>query len=402
MDYVKKYLNVEGVIGQGAFGRVLVTSPLQNQIQPNKLALKCVHPILRPQRLASELRYLRDLGGKHNVVQMHSAHFCAGSLFIVMELIEHDRFVDIVAQLDMSEILLYMKNLLIALQHVHSRNIMHRDIKPANFLFNRKNKKFLLVDFGLAQLVRTAPSTPKSKISSPSTPTTVPRLNAPLYKKLRFSNNETREPVTLFVGAYESPVTQNDTLSSRKRGHNHDHKFSTPTLPRRALGPRCDCRGKPRICSSCQSRPESTAPKSGTPGYKAVEILLRYHYQTTAIDIWSAGVIFACLLAGHTPFFRDVDDNISLAEIITVLGSQRVCQAARAMGIRLTVEPKREPINLKYLCTAIRSSNPDKNQISIADGAFNLLNQMLDPNPMTRITASAALQSLSLLMSETT
>lgn len=64
MEHVQKFLHVEGIIGQGAFGRVLVTSTLQNQqAQQPPYALKCVHPILKPQRLANELRHLRDLGG---------------------------------------------------------------------------------------------------------------------------------------------------------------------------------------------------------------------------------------------------------------------------------------------------------------------------------------------------
>lgn len=45
----------------------------------------------------------------------------------------------------------YMSNLLIALRHVHSFGVIHRDVKPSNFLHDRKNQKYLLVDFGLAQ-----------------------------------------------------------------------------------------------------------------------------------------------------------------------------------------------------------------------------------------------------------
>ena len=48
MDYVKKFLQVEGLMGQGSFGRVLMTKTPTN----NRYALKCTHPILRPQRLA--------------------------------------------------------------------------------------------------------------------------------------------------------------------------------------------------------------------------------------------------------------------------------------------------------------------------------------------------------------
>lgn len=503
MDYVKKFLHVERIIGQGAFGKVLVTSGDFINNSNTKFAVKCVHPILRPQRLVNELRHLRDLGGKANVVQMHTAHFSQGSLFIVMDLIEHDRFVDIVAQLDTEEIVMYMKNLLIALDHVHKHGIMHRDIKPANFLYNRKYKKFLLVDFGLAQKVRprsalfvnranlpadnsnlitatttsltpcqpilpttptstninnkrlktplftdinqdnkllgtpkkvnhiTAPSlmnsnsplvnlnsttthlivqnpsrhyisiTPKGSPITPNVPTKRQLDEAPnsnevnsMLKKLRVSNNidEIKEPVKLTVGAYESPVTHDDSLMMDRRTNYQHAKFSTPTVPIRRTNQsaRCACRGKPRTCSTCTSRPDSHAPKSGTPGYKSPEVLLRYPNQTTAVDIWSAGCILACLLCGHAPFFRDVEDSMSLAEIITLFGSQRVISAAKALGIRLIIDPPRDPVNLKDLCIRIRS-NPDKRQISLPDSLYELLDRMLDPNPITRITASEAL-----------
>ena len=33
----------------------------------------------------------------------------------------------------------------------HANGIIHRDIKPGNCLYHRRRKKFVLVDFGLAQ-----------------------------------------------------------------------------------------------------------------------------------------------------------------------------------------------------------------------------------------------------------
>jgi len=70
-----------------------------------------------------------------------------------MPYIETCKFSDVIKTMDYVELKLYMKNLLIALSHIHSLGIIHRDIKPANFLYDRKRIKFGLVDFGLAQRV---------------------------------------------------------------------------------------------------------------------------------------------------------------------------------------------------------------------------------------------------------
>lgn len=61
--------------------------------------------------------------------------------------------------MDVAEVALYIRNLLKALCRVHSFGIIHRDVKPNNFLYDRKNNKFLLIDFGLAQLCCTTQST---------------------------------------------------------------------------------------------------------------------------------------------------------------------------------------------------------------------------------------------------
>jgi len=46
----------------------------------------------------------------------------------------------------------YMKAMLVAVKALEEVGIMHRDIKPSNFLYDKKTKTGLLIDFGLSEL----------------------------------------------------------------------------------------------------------------------------------------------------------------------------------------------------------------------------------------------------------
>ena len=83
-----------------------------------------------------------------------------GDILLAMPYIESSRFTDLVRTVDVKEVRLYMKNLLVALRHIHSFGIIHRDIKPANFLYDPLRKKFGLIDFGLAQKGPVVPISP--------------------------------------------------------------------------------------------------------------------------------------------------------------------------------------------------------------------------------------------------
>lgn len=50
---------------------------------------------------------------------------------------------------------------------------------------------------------------------------------------------------------------------------------------------KCYCFGKPRICSLCLTRPSQAAPRAGTPGFRAPEVLLKHPSQTPGIMSFS-------------------------------------------------------------------------------------------------------------------
>lgn len=52
--------------------------------------------------------------------------------------------------------------------------------------------------------------------------------------------------------------------------------------PRPKIPARCDCDKRARICNTCLSRKGgASAPRAGTPGFRAPEVLLKSHDQTT-------------------------------------------------------------------------------------------------------------------------
>ena len=84
-----------------------------------------------------------------------------------------------------------------------------------------------------------------------------------------------------------------------------------------------------------QSRSHQNAPRAGTPGFRAPEVLLKCPLQTTAVDVWSAGVILLCLLSGRYPFFRASDDLSALAQIISLMGTTECTKVAKELGKQL-------------------------------------------------------------------
>jgi serine/threonine protein kinase len=55
--------------------------------------------------------------------------------------------------------------------------------------------------------------------------------------------------------------------------------------------------------------------RGGTKGFRAPEVLLKVAHQTTAIDIWSAGVILLSMLCSRYPVLSHSVDDVALLEI---------------------------------------------------------------------------------------
>ncbi|XP_072297914.1 cell division cycle 7-related protein kinase isoform X1 [Eucyclogobius newberryi] len=213
--------------------------------------------------------------------------------------------------------------------------------------------------------------------------------------------------------------------------------------PQRAvpLGATCSCYHTDRVCNICLSRKQQIAPRAGTPGFRAPEVLTKCPNQGTAIDVWSAGVILLSLLSGRYPFFKASDDLIALSQIMTIRGSRETIQAAKTFGKSVVCSRELPRQDLRVLCETLRGRRPSPDDVTplpqnngpvsqkahvpdetpthrptqehvrpddtpltvtmeteddrgwggVPDEAYQLLDQLLDLNPTTRITAADAL-----------
>lgn len=122
--------------------------------------------------------------------------------------------------------------------------------------------------------------------------------------------------------------------------------FPRPVGPvRRPSVAVCRCAGKPQVCNICLTRNAQNAPRAGTAGFRPPEVLLKYPRQTTAVDIWSSGIIMLCILSGCYPFFRSADDVTALSEIMLVFGTQSIKTVAKKLG---TTNSKQKSFSIQH------------------------------------------------------
>lgn len=189
----------------------------------------------------------------------------------------------------------YMRALFESLEYIHSFGILHRDIKPANFLVNPVERKYLLIDFGLAE----------------------------------YEQDEKKD-----------------------------------------------------------------ASRAGTRGFRAPEVLVRYPNQTTAIDIWSCGIILLSLLTRRYPFLQSFDDLYSLTEIMCFIPFPEMKEKLKSAYDKTLevsddiVEKNTYKKDLKEFC---RSGNIGVEN-TYPDSVYDLLEKCLDVDHRGRISAKDALR----------
>ncbi|XP_076378396.1 cell division cycle 7-related protein kinase isoform X2 [Megalopta genalis] len=311
---LKELFHIHGKVGEGTFSSVFLAT-LKSSNESKKFALKHLVPTRHPEKIKRELLCMQQIGGKDYVVGLELCLRSFETVVFVMPYMRHDKFSDYVQDMTVQETKDYMIALLTALRRVHKFNIIHRDVKPNNFLYDRCNKRYLLVDFGLAQ---------EYVAEDKSNTVTLNKSNVQSVKRKRSDEN-----------------SLNQSLNSKKK----------------VTGEKCYCFGKPKVCSICTVRPEQAAPRAGTPGFRAPEVLLKYPSQTPAVDIWASGVMMLCILSGTQPFFHSPDDCTALAEITTIFGSNKMQQCAHKLGKKIIFYEDIPGIDVVSLCQKLKKRN---------------------------------------------
>lgn len=314
-----------------------------NRQKARYVAIKKIYVTSSPSRILNELELLKDLRDSDSVCPLITAFRHQDQVVAVLPYFQHHDFREYFRKMTIADMRLYFRSLFTALSAVHARGILHRDIKPTNFLYHPDHARGVLVDFGLAERQGTDHHECACEWS-------------PVKRRQRFEQS---------VGALQ-------TMSKQPLSY-----------------PKTD------------QRPSRRANRAGTRGFRAPEVLLKCTAQTTAIDVWSVGIILLTFLARRFPFFHSADDVDALLELTNIFGKKRMREAAQLHGQMFETNIPSYSENghsfqkIILWSTGRTARDEQGNRINPLDDdeleAISFLEGLLECDPSKRLTAEEAL-----------
>jgi len=130
-----------------------------------------VKKLVNDKKSRKEVSFHCAAAAGENIVNVVDIFNDKDHIWLVMELMEGGEFFTQLKKrrkFPEEEAAVIMKEMCLALQYLHDKNITHRDLKPENFLFKKINEKWCLklTDFGFAEVARS----PKASRSMCYTP----------------------------------------------------------------------------------------------------------------------------------------------------------------------------------------------------------------------------------------
>lgn len=145
-----------GVVGEGSFAKVcLIQERSSNQLFACKvIPLGQLKTPSTVERFENEIRIIQQLNHP-GIVQLYDLFKDENNYYIKMELCTNGELFQYIIEngrLSELESKYFLKQILDALQYVHSLGIVHRDIKPENLLISADGQ-IKISDFGLSRFV---------------------------------------------------------------------------------------------------------------------------------------------------------------------------------------------------------------------------------------------------------
>eukprot|EP00026_Physarum_polycephalum_P003650 Phypoly_transcript_03663.p1 GENE.Phypoly_transcript_03663~~Phypoly_transcript_03663.p1 ORF type:complete len:665 (+),score=125.19 Phypoly_transcript_03663:141-2135(+) len=146
-DIKKLYKNLQQA-GRGGFGSVFVAKSTQDKCD---IAIKKLpHTTKKMKRTNfNEIGFLNSC--KHsNIVKYYRSHLIEDEIWVVMEYMQGGTLAEAVERYSFAEssVAYVAREMLRALEYLHSHNLVHRDLKSANVMLTVEGK-IKLIDFGL-------------------------------------------------------------------------------------------------------------------------------------------------------------------------------------------------------------------------------------------------------------
>jgi NIMA (never in mitosis gene a)-related kinase len=161
------------VIGQGAFGKVFLC---RGRVKKQQLVVIKQIPLddlqnVERKAARNEVEVLSIL--KHpNIIAYFDNFVEEKSLMIVMEYAPGGTLFEFIQYrngvlLEEEHILQLFVQLLVAIEHIHSLNILHRDLKTQNIMLNKKKTVLKIGDFGISKVLSSKITSAQTVVGTP-------------------------------------------------------------------------------------------------------------------------------------------------------------------------------------------------------------------------------------------